>query len=100
MKLAVERAKVELSTGTVSQIAPTTQLLDELGIAIPLEVEISRKQFEEIISDLVERSIQICRQALQDAEHHLEMVDVVLLVGGSCQIPIVQLQSQRSLWSR
>ncbi|MEH2194635.1 MAG: Hsp70 family protein [Nostoc sp.] len=90
LKLAVERAKVELSTATVSRIAPATQLLDELGIAIPIEVEITREQFEEIIFDLVERSIQICRQALEDAEHHLEMVDVVLLVGGSCQIPIVQ----------
>jgi molecular chaperone DnaK len=90
LKLAVERAKVELSTATVACIAPATQLLDELGIAIPIEVEITREQFEEIISDLVERSIQICRQALQHAEHHLEMVDVVLLVGGSCQIPVVQ----------
>lgn len=90
LKLAVERAKVELSTATVSCIAPATQLLDELGIAIPIEVEITREQFEEIISDLVERSIQICRQALQDAKYHLEMVDVVLLVGGSCQIPVVQ----------
>lgn len=92
LKLAVERAKVELSTATVSCIAPATQLLDELGIAIPIEVEITREQFEELISDLVERSIQICRQALQDAEYHLEMVDVVLLVGGSCQIPVVQRQ--------
>ncbi|MCC5627892.1 Hsp70 family protein [Nostoc sphaeroides CHAB 2801] len=90
LKLAVERAKVELSTATVSCIAPATQLLDELGIAIPIEVEITRKQFEELISDLVERSIQICRQAVKDAEYHLEMVDVVLLVGGSCQIPVVQ----------
>ncbi|WP_375513026.1 Hsp70 family protein [uncultured Nostoc sp.] len=90
LKLAVERAKVELSTATVSCIAPATQLMDELGIAIPIEVEITREQFEEIISDLVERSIEICRQALQDAEHNLEMVDVVLLVGGSCQIPVVQ----------
>ncbi|MBN4002488.1 Hsp70 family protein [Nostoc sp. LPT] len=90
LKLAVERAKVELSTATISRIAPATQLLDELGIAIPIEVEITHEQFEEIIFDLVERSIQICRQALQDAEHHLEMVDVVLLVGGSCQIPVVQ----------
>lgn len=92
LKLAVERAKVELSTATVSCIAPATQLLDELGIAIPIEVEITREEFEELISDLVERSIQICRQALQDAEYHLEMVDVVLLVGGSCQIPVVQRQ--------
>ncbi|MHC5720435.1 MAG: Hsp70 family protein, partial [Nostoc sp.] len=71
-------------------IAPTTQLIDESGIAIPIEVEITREQFEELIPDYVERSIQICRQALQNAEHHLEMVDVVLLVGGSSQIPVVQ----------
>ncbi|MCC5601288.1 Hsp70 family protein [Nostoc favosum] len=87
LKLAVERTKIELSTATVSCIAPATQLLDELGIAIPIEVEITRKQFEEIISDLVERSIEICREA---AEDHLDMVDVILLVGGSCQIPVVQ----------
>lgn len=90
LKVAVERAKVELSNATVSQIAPATQLLDELGIAIPIEVTITREQFEGMISDLIERSIQICRQALEDAEHHIEMVDVVLLVGGSSQIPIVQ----------
>ncbi|MDZ8051653.1 MAG: Hsp70 family protein [Aulosira sp. ZfuVER01] len=90
LKIAVERAKVELSTATVSQIAPATQLLDELGIAIPIEVTITREQFEGMIFDLVERSIQICRQALEYAEHHIEMVDVVLLVGGSSQIPLVQ----------
>ncbi|BAY09812.1 Hsp70 family protein [Calothrix sp. NIES-2098] len=90
LKIAAERAKVELSTATVSQIAPATQLLDELGIAIPIEVSITREQFEELIADLVDRSIQICRQALEYAEHHIEMVDVVLLVGGSSQIPLVQ----------
>lgn len=90
LKIAVERAKVQLSNATVAQIIPATQLLDELGIAIPIEVEISREQFEGMITDLVNRSIQICRQALQDAEHHLDMVDVVLLVGGSSQIPLVQ----------
>ncbi|MBD2386402.1 Hsp70 family protein [Cylindrospermum sp. FACHB-282] len=90
LKLAVERAKVELSSSSIAQIAPAAQLLDELGIAIPIEVEITREQFEELIADLVDRSLQICRQALEYAEYHLEMVDVVLLVGGSSQIPLVQ----------
>jgi molecular chaperone DnaK len=94
LKIAVERAKVELSYGTVAQIAPATQLLDELGIAIPIEVEITRTQFEGIIEDLVDRSLQICREALRYAEYHLEMVDVVLLVGGSAQIPLVQRKLQ------
>ncbi|WP_071190681.1 Hsp70 family protein [Trichormus sp. NMC-1] len=90
LKIAVERAKVELSSFTVAMIAPSTQLFDELGIAIPIEVEITREQFEIMISDLVENSLQICRQALEYAQYHLEMVDVVLLVGGSSQIPLVQ----------
>ncbi|TAE58094.1 MAG: Hsp70 family protein [Nostocales cyanobacterium] len=90
LKIAVERAKVDLSKYTETRIIPGTQLLDELGIAIPLDVEITRKQFEEIIDDLVERSLQICDQALEYAQYTKEMVDIVLLVGGSAQIPIVQ----------
>lgn len=90
LKIAVERAKVELSSAAKVTINPPTQLLDELGIAIPIEVEITREQFEVMISPLVERSVEICRLALQDAEYHLEMVDIVLLVGGSSQIPLVQ----------
>ncbi|MBR8833939.1 MAG: Hsp70 family protein [Stigonema ocellatum SAG 48.90 = DSM 106950] len=90
LKIAVERAKVELSSSPVAQISPATQLLDELGIAIPIEVEITRQQFEAMIGDLVDRSIQICHQALQDAEYEVDMVDRVLLVGGSSQIPLVQ----------
>ncbi|MDB9372011.1 Hsp70 family protein [Nodularia sphaerocarpa] len=96
LKIAVERAKVELSSSTVALIAPATQLLDELGIAIPIEVEITREQFEELITDFVDSSIQICRQALQYAEYHLDMVDVVLLVGGSSQIPLVQRKVQQT----
>ncbi|BAY27694.1 heat shock protein Hsp70 [Calothrix sp. NIES-2100] len=96
LKIAVERAKVELSTVTAAQISPATPLLDELGIAIPIEVTISREQFEEVISDLVDRSIQICRKALEYAQHHMEMVDVVLMVGGSSQIPLVQRKVQEA----
>ncbi|WP_268964636.1 Hsp70 family protein [Nostoc sp. CMAA1605] len=87
LKIAVERAKVELSSAAKVTISPATQLLDELGIAIPIEVDITREQFEGMISPLVDRSVEICRLALQDAEYHLEMVDIVLLVGGSSQIP-------------
>jgi molecular chaperone DnaK len=90
LKIAVERAKVELSSSLTARISPATPLLDDLGIAIPIEVELSRQQFETMIHDLVDRSVQICRLAIQDAEYHMEMVDIVLLVGGSSQIPLVQ----------
>lgn len=90
LKIGVERAKVELSSATVARIVPATPLLDELGIAVPVEVEITREQFEVIITPLVERSIQICHEALHYSEYPPDMVDVVLLVGGSSQIPLVQ----------
>lgn len=92
LKIEVERAKVELSSATVTRIVTATPLLDELGIAVPIEVELTRERFEAMITPLVERSIKICHKALQDSEYPLDMVDVVLLVGGSSQIPLVQRQ--------
>ncbi len=90
LKLAVERAKVELSNTDVAQINSATPLMDELGLAIPIEVTITREQFEATIADLVKRSIEICHQALRYSEYPPDSVDVVLLVGGSAQIPYVQ----------
>lgn len=89
-EIGVERAKVELSNATIARIVPATTLLDELGIAVPVEVEITREQFETMIMPLVERSIKICHEALHYSEYPPDMVDVVLLVGGSSQIPLVQ----------
>ncbi|MBF2017297.1 MAG: Hsp70 family protein [Rivularia sp. T60_A2020_040] len=96
LKIAVERAKVQLSITNVARIQPATPLLDELGLAIPIEVEISREQFEQTIADLVESSIAICDQALQYSEYTADMVDVVLLVGGCSQIPYVQHQVKQA----
>ncbi|PZU97287.1 MAG: molecular chaperone Hsp70 [Pseudanabaena sp.] len=92
LKLACEKAKVELSKSTSTIIAPSTPLKDDLGIGIPVEVEISRSQFEQMIKPLVARTIQICHEALQLSEYTPDLVDVVLLVGGSSQIPYVQSQ--------
>lgn len=99
LKIGVERAKVELSSATVAQINPATPLLDELGIAIPVEVELTRERFEEMIMGLVERSIKICHEALQLSEYPPDMVDVVLLVGGSSQIPLVQRKLRQAFGS-
>ena len=92
LKLACEKAKVELSKSATTTIAPSTPLKDDLGIGIPVEVEISRSQFEQMIKPLVARTIQICHEALQLSEYTPDLVDVVLLVGGSSQIPYVQSQ--------
>ncbi|MGI2906475.1 Hsp70 family protein [Tolypothrix sp. VBCCA 56010] len=90
LKMAAERAKIQLSTVNVARIDPATPLKDELGLAIPIEVEVTREQLEKMIVKMVEDSIQFCHKALQYSEYTLDMVDVVLLVGGSSQIPLVQ----------
>ncbi len=90
LKLAVEQAKIQLSSQDKVSIMPSTPLLDEFGMAISIDVEITRQQLEEIISPLVERSIVVCKDAIKYSEYPEDMIDVVLLVGGSSQIPLVQ----------
>ncbi|MGB3204041.1 MAG: Hsp70 family protein [Crinalium sp.] len=90
LKLAAERAKIDLSNISSAKIIPATPLLDEFGASIYIDVELTREQFEEMILPLVERSIAICKDAIKYSEYPMDMIDVVLLVGGSSQIPLVQ----------
>jgi molecular chaperone DnaK len=90
LKVAVERAKIDLSRYESAQIAPSTPLLDELGMAINVDVEMTRQQFESMILPMVERTINIARDALKYSDWDEKDVDAVLMVGGSSQIPLVQ----------
>jgi molecular chaperone DnaK len=90
LKVAVERAKIDLSTAEQAQILPATPLLDEMGMAIPIEVTLDRSEFEALILPLVERTIAICKDAIKYSDYPNEAIDKILLVGGSSQIPLVQ----------
>lgn len=90
LKIAVERAKIDLSTQTEAQIIPSTPLIDDMGMAINIDVTITRREFESMISPLVDRTINICHDAIKYSDYPPEMIDIVLLVGGSSQIPLVQ----------
>ena len=90
LKMAVEQAKILLSSNSTAKIMPSTPLIDDLDMAISIDVEITREQFEKIILPLVERSIAVCKDAIKYSDYPEEMIDVVLLVGGSSQIPLVQ----------
>lgn len=90
LKIAVERAKIDLSSAIETRIIPATPLLDELGMAVSIDVTLTREQFEEMILPLVERTITICHDAIKYSEYPSELIDVILLVGGSSQIPLVQ----------
>jgi molecular chaperone DnaK len=90
LKMAVEKAKIDLSTSTEAKIIPASPLLDELGMVISINVTITRTQFEAMILPLVERTISICQEAIKYSDYPADMIDIILLVGGSSQIPLVQ----------
>ncbi len=90
LKMAVEQAKILLSSNSTAKIMLSTPLIDDLGMAISIDVEITLEQFEGIILSLVEKSIAVCKEAIKYSDYPEEMIDVVLLVGGSSQIPLVQ----------
>ncbi|WP_460193704.1 Hsp70 family protein [Thermosynechococcus sp. FA-CM-4201] len=90
LKNAIERAKIALSSKDEVVISPATPLLDDNGFDIPIEVKIRRSELEAMIKPYVDRTIQICHQALSLSEFFPSDIDVVLMVGGSSQIPYVQ----------
>lgn len=90
LKIAVESAKVALTHQETAQIIPATPLLNEVGLPIMIDVEVTRAEFETLITPIVMRTIPICHDAIRYAQYSPEDVDRVLLVGGTSQIPIVQ----------
>ena len=83
-----EKAKKELSSATETEINLPYITMDESGPK-NLLVKITRAKFEELIADLVERSIEPCRKVLSDAGLQANQIDEIILVGGSTRVPIV-----------
>ncbi|HEY9661507.1 MAG TPA: Hsp70 family protein, partial [Allocoleopsis sp.] len=96
LRKAVERAKIDLSRTEIARVIPATPLLDDLGMAIPINVEITRQVFEQLLTPLVDRTIEVCHNAIHFSEYTIDLIDVVLLVGGSSQIPLVQRKVQEA----
>jgi molecular chaperone DnaK len=89
LKEAAEKAKIELSTTEQTDINLPFITADASGPK-HLTMKISRARFESLVSDLVERTIEPCRQALKDAKLKTSDIDNVILVGGQTRMPLVQ----------
>ncbi|MGF3103773.1 molecular chaperone DnaK [Rossellomorea sp. DUT-2] len=89
LKDAAEKAKKDLSGVTSTQISLPFITAGEAG-PLHLEVTLSRAKFDEISSDLVERTMGPTRQAMKDAGLSANEIDKIILVGGSTRIPAVQ----------
>ncbi len=89
LKEAAEKAKIELSSTTSTEInLPYIMPVD--GVPKHLVRTLQRSKFEQLISEIVERTIAPCRSALKNAGLSTSDIDEVILVGGSTRIPVIQ----------
>ena len=89
LREASEKAKQELSSTQNTDINLPFITADQSGPK-HLQKSLSRAKFEQMVSDLLERSKEPCRKALKDAGLTEDQIDEVILVGGSTRIPAVQ----------
>ena len=89
LKDAAEKAKIELSSSAKTNVNLPFVTATNDGPK-HLNVDLSRAKFEQLVDDLVKRSITPCEKALKDAGMSKSDIDQVILVGGSTRIPRIQ----------
>jgi molecular chaperone DnaK len=94
LKEAAEKAKVELSSSTQTEInLPYIMPVD--GIPKHLVKTLTRAKFEQLADSLIKRTLEPCKQAIKDAGIPVEKIDEVILVGGSTRIPRIQEEVEK-----
>ncbi|MDT8439064.1 MAG: molecular chaperone DnaK [Wenzhouxiangellaceae bacterium] len=89
LREAAERAKIELSSGQQTEVNLPYITADQSGPK-HLNIKVTRAKLESLVEDLVKRSIEPCRTALNDAGLKIGDVNEVILVGGQTRMPMVQ----------
>lgn len=90
LKDAAEKAKIELSSTTTSNINIPFITVDATGTPKHLDLTLTQAKFNELTADLVEATMGPVRQALKDSGLNISEINKVLMVGGSSRIPAVQ----------
>ncbi|MGE4609774.1 MAG: molecular chaperone DnaK [Myxococcota bacterium] len=98
LREGAEKAKVELSTAQSTDINLPYITADKTGPK-HLTMKLTRAKFEQLIEDLIERTLGPCRQAIADSGFATNEIHEVVLVGGSTRIPLVQ-QKVKELFGR
>ncbi|QHN65778.1 molecular chaperone DnaK [Bergeyella cardium] len=94
LKEAAEKAKIELSASSQTEINLPYITATASGPK-HLVKTLTRAKFEQLSADLVRRSMEPCKKALQDAGLSTSDIDEVILVGGSTRIPIIQEEVEK-----
>ena len=93
LKEAAEKAKIELSTTQQTDINLPFITADASGPK-HLNMTLTRAKLEQLVDDLVERTMGPCRQALEDAGMSTSEIDEIIMVGGQIRMPLVQQKVQ------
>jgi molecular chaperone DnaK len=94
LKEAAEKAKIELSSSQETEVnLPYITSVD--GVPKHLVKKINRSKFEQLVDDLVRRTLEPCRKAVQDAGVNVSQIDEVILVGGSTRMPRIQEEVEK-----
>ena len=88
LKEAAEKAKIELSSATQTEINLPFITADASGPK-HLTLKLTRAKFEALVDDLIQKTVEPCRQALKDAGVTAAQIDEVVLVGGMTRMPKV-----------
>ncbi len=94
VRSAAEKAKIELSSATSTEINEPFIAMND-GVPSNMNITITRAKFEELIADLVERSIEPCRKVMSDAGLQPSQIHEVILVGGSTRVPMVKAKVEQ-----
>lgn len=89
LKEAAEKAKIELSTAMETEINLPFITADASGPK-HLQMKLTRSKFEQMVDDLIKRSLEPCKKCLKDSGLSSSEIDEVVLVGGSTRIPAIQ----------
>jgi molecular chaperone DnaK len=89
LKEAAEKAKIELSSAQETEINLPFVTADQSGPK-HLNMKITRSKFEQMIEDLVQRSLEPCKKAMADSGLKVSDIDEIVMVGGSTRVPAIQ----------
>jgi molecular chaperone DnaK len=90
IKDAAEKAKIELSSSQQTEINQPFITQGDEGQPLHLSLNLSRAKMEELVDDLIQRSIDPVKKAMKDAKIDVKDIDEVILVGGMTRMPKVQ----------
>jgi len=94
LKEAAEKAKIELSSSQETEInLPYITSID--GVPEHLVKKLSRSKFEQLCDDLIRRTLDPCKKAVEDSGLKITEIDEVILVGGSTRIPRIQEEVEK-----